>query len=85
MAINYDEVNGIGSIIPDDTFFVSFAVVVTDNGTKYFQWLYGDSIDEPIPLDECDEPVLGGAECFIFSFNCCWSTIQYKRKNNSIN
>jgi hypothetical protein len=37
MAINYDEVNGIGSIIPDDTFFVSFAVVVTDNGTKYFQ------------------------------------------------
>lgn len=36
--------------------------MVTDNGVRYFQWLYGDSIDELIPLDECvDEPVLGGA------------------------
>ena len=65
----------VNDLLSDIKWFVS-VIVVTDNGVKYFQWLYGDSIDDPIPLDEWDdEPVLAGAEFLKFSllsFVCCW-------------
>ena len=58
--INYDDDTTIGSISFGDKCFISLDVV-TASGVKYFQWLYGDSIEQSIPLDES---ILDRADAF---------------------